>query len=163
MAAKKIFPCVARMISLQFHSRKIPSLGGLRTDLRCFSLPLSPPSSLLERYQLSTLSTPSTTANVRLCLVCILPDFPLLGVNGFLFGIVRFGVHQETPLCPSSQRSIQLISASLVPLVAISSGLGHSWQIHPNRSARLVYPCDLVLLLTIAYHSSQRQVHFLAP
>ena len=97
---KKIFSCVARMISLQFHSRKIPSLGGLRTDLRCFSLPLSPPSSLFERYQLSTLSTPSTTANVRLCLVCILLDFPLLGVNGFLFGVVRFGVHQETPLCP---------------------------------------------------------------
>ena len=82
-----------------FHSRKNTQvLAG------CAQTPtLFPPALLHQVHHLNTaqLSTLSTIIlpqqNVCLCLVCVFPDFPLLGVNGFLFAVGRFGVYQETP------------------------------------------------------------------
>jgi hypothetical protein len=133
---KIIFSCVARMICPQISSRKNTQVLAVCAQTPTLFLPLfstkfttrTLPSFPLSPHHL-------TTANVCLCLVCVFPDFPLLGVNGFLFAVVRFGVYQELPLFapefltrPSSQKSIRLISAALAPLIAVSSGLGHSWQ-----------------------------------
>lgn len=132
MAAKKIFSGVARIISPQFHSRKIPSLGGLRTDPDAF------PSRSLHQVHCRNatsfpfFSTSSYNSNVCLCLVFVLPDSPLLSINGFLFGVVRLACIKKSLFAvefltqPSSQKSIRLISVALVPLIAISSGLGHN-------------------------------------
>jgi hypothetical protein len=97
-AAKRYFP--VWLVDLPpFHLRKIPSLGGLRTDptlfLPLFSTKITTPNAT--NFPLSPLLP--TTANVCLCLVCVLPNFPLLGISEFLFGVVRLGVYQETPLC----------------------------------------------------------------
>jgi hypothetical protein len=99
MAAKKIFSGVARIISPQFHSRKIPSLGGLRTDPDAF------PSRSLHQvhcrngYQLSIL----------LHIILQQQRLPLFGLR--LAGFPSFeyqriptwsraiGVYQEIPLC----------------------------------------------------------------
>jgi hypothetical protein len=154
------------LLALNFIRVKYQALAGC-AQTRCFSLPLSPPSSLPNATSFPFFSTSSYNSNVCLCLVCVLRNFPLLSVNEFLFGVVRFVVYQETTLCRGVSDATLESEANTFdqrrfgrPSSRFRQVFGHSWQIHTNRSACFVYPCDLDLLLAIAYYSSQRQVVF---
>ena len=141
----------------QFYSRKNTQVLAGCAQTRRFSSRSSPPSSTTRTLPGFPLSPHHpTTANVCLSLVCVLPDFPLLGVNGFLFcsraiwcvsGNSLFALEFLTR--PSSQKSIHLISAALASLIAISSGLGHSWQIRKLFGS----PCTSLRLRSSSRHS----------
>lgn len=98
---KMIFSCVARMICPQFYSRKNTQvLAG------CAQTPDAFPPALLHQVdhsnatQLSTLSTSSYhSKRLPFLWFCALPNFPLLGVNGFLFAVVRLVCIRKLPLC----------------------------------------------------------------
>jgi hypothetical protein len=99
LAAKKIFSGVARIISPQFHSRKIPSLGGLRTDPDAF------PSRSLHQvhcrngYQLSILLH-IILQQQRLPLFGLrLAGFPSFEYQRIPIWSRAIGVYQEIPLC----------------------------------------------------------------
>jgi hypothetical protein len=141
---------------------------------RRLSLPLSPLPKVLEHYQFSHIILPQQ--NVwPFGWFCVLPEFPLLVVNGFLFGVVRFGVGQENPSPPSlppeflaqlsSQKSIRLISAALVPLIAIFVGfLVIAGKPTQTRSTRLVTSLRPRSCFSPSqYCSSQRKSHSLVP
>ena len=99
MAAKKIFSGVARIISPQFHSRKIPSLGGLRTDPDAF-----PSRSLHQVHCRNATSFPffstSSYNSKRLPLFGLrLTGFPSFEYQRIPIWSRAIGVYQEIPLC----------------------------------------------------------------